>query len=133
MAVMSPPLAVADATPVNFSFRLWKSSVNVQLRFYTDADGTVEVGTRGTGQRDVTATNTTSAYEGPFSDPALVVPSLVSDINGGTITNMVDGKWYEIELGSGMGQLTLAAVSDVDPVGSVTYRVIAEAEGSCTV
>jgi hypothetical protein len=133
MALMSPPIAVADATPVKFSFRMWRSSCNVQIRFYTDLAGTAEVATRGTGQRDVTGTNTTSAYEGTFTSPTTIVPVLVTDVPGATVANMVDGKWYSLDLGSGMGQLTLAAVADVNPGGAVTYRVIAEVEGVCTV
>lgn len=129
---MSPPIAVADATPVHFSFRLWKPSCNVQIRFFTDAEGTIEVGTLGTGQRDLTVTNTASAYEGPFSDPTARA-TFVSNLTNGVIANVVDGKWIEVPFGSGMGNMTIVAAADSNPIGSATYRVIAEVEGTCTV
>lgn len=125
---MSPPIAVADATAVTFTFKHYLTSVNAQVRFYTDADGTTQMGTRGTGTRDVTATNTSTAYEGPFTNPT-PTQEFDSDINGGTITAMVSEKWYELDLGGGMQNVTLTAVSNVDAPGSATYRIIVDAPG----
>lgn len=129
MALMSPPIANADATAVTFTFAQYRTSVNVQVRFYTDAAGTAEMGTRGTGTRDVTATNTSTAYEGNFANPGTTQP-FVSDIDNGTIAAMVSEEWNEISLGGGMQNVTLVATVDVDAPGSVVYRIIVDAAGS---
>lgn len=134
MAIMSPPILVAAATPINFVLRRRLVAVNIQVRFYTDADGLVEVGTRGTGSRDITATNISSAFEGVFGNPTRVVPNIVSDLENGTVTAMVDGKWIELLLGgAGLGQLTIAAATNTNPAGATSYRIIVDAEGSCSV
>ena len=129
MALMSAPILVADSTAVSFPFRLQRSAVSIQVRFYTDAEGLAEMGTRGTGTRDVTVTNTSTGYEGPFKAPVVVVPSFVSNIDGGVLAAMVSETWYELDLGSGLGEVTVVAVPNVDAPGSLTYRIIVDAEG----
>jgi hypothetical protein len=132
MSLISPPILVAAATPVNFTLRNRRTSCNVQVRFYTDAAGTVEMGTRGTGTRDLTATNSSSGYQGSFSAPTAIGP-FTSNINGGAITAMISETWYELGLGSGMGQLTLVAVANVNAPGSASYRIIVDSEGDSSV
>lgn len=132
MSLISPPILVAAATPVNFTFRERRTVVNVQVRFYTDAAGTVEMGTRGTGTRDLTATNSSSGYQGAFSNPTAIGP-FTSNINNGAIVAMVSETWYELALGGGMGQLTLVAAANVDAPGSLSYRIIADSEGDSSV
>lgn len=129
MALMSDPIAVADATPTTFKFSNFRSSVNVQVRFYTDADGRVELTPRGTGSRDIVATNTSAAYSGGPIRPTEVIREFVSDINNGSLTAAADGKWYELTLGGGMGQVTLTSAPSTTPGTAVTYRVFADAEG----
>ena len=41
-----------------------------------------------------------------------------------------DGKWYEIDLGSGMGNVTLVAAPTVTPGTATVYRIIVDAAGS---
>jgi hypothetical protein len=130
MALMSPPILVAASTAIKFSFSQRQASVNAQVRFYTDAAGLVELAPLGTGSRAVTATNTATAFEGLFSSPGATLSNFDNDINGGTITAAVDGRWYEIALGSGMGNLTLVAAPNVTPGTAVTYRIIVDAAGS---
>lgn len=132
MALMSPPIAVADATPVNFDFSQYRASVNVQTRFYSDAAGLVEV-TPGTGSRDISATNVSTAYEGDFSDPGTVIEDFVSAIDGGAIAGAVDGRWYELTLGGGLDNVTLTAAANTTPGTAVTYRVFVDAPGSSSV
>lgn len=128
MALMSPPIAVAASTAVSFSFGQYLSSVNVEVRFYTDAAGTAQMGTRGTGTRDLTAINTSTAYEGPFRNP-VDTQTFVSDINGGSITAAVSERSYELALGGGMQNVTITAAPNVNAPGSATYRIIVDAPG----
>lgn len=129
MALMSPPILVAAATAVKFSFLQYQRSVNVQTRFYTDAAGLVPLAI-GTGARDITATNTASAYEGQFADPGTTESSFVSSIDGGAISAAVDGRWYELGLGGGMQNVTLTAAVNVSPGTAVSYRIFVDAPGS---
>lgn len=129
MALMSPPILVGASTAVAFTFSQRQSSVNVQVRFFTDTAGLVELAPLGTGSRDVTATNSSSAFQGPFSNPGTTL-SFVSDINGGTLTGMVDGKWYELDLGANMGNVILVAAPNVSPGTAASYRIIVDVAGS---
>ena len=130
MALMSPPILVAASTAVEFAFSQRQASVNAQVRFYTDAAGLVELSPLGTGSRDFTATNTSSAFQGQFSDPGTELRNFASNIDGGTLAAAADGKWYEIDLGSGMGNVTLVAAPNVTPGTATTYRIIVDAAGS---
>lgn len=129
MALMSDPIAVADATPATFKFPNFRSSVNAQVRFYTDAGGLTEISPRGTGSRNVVATTTSAAYSGDATRPTETIREFVSDIDNGTLTAAEDGKWYVLSLGSGLGQVTLAAAANVTPGTAVTYRVFVDSEG----
>jgi hypothetical protein len=130
MALMSPPIAVGDSTEVFYEFRLRERTINVQYRFYTDTEGEVELTPAGAGLRVVTATNTSNAFEGPFSRPVDTQEDLESSINNGTLASAVDARWYEFFLGSGMSNVTISAAPDTTPGGAVTYRVIVDAPGS---
>jgi hypothetical protein len=125
---MSPPIAVAAATAVKFTFSQYRSLVNAQVRFYTDAAGLLPLAV-GTGSRDITATNTAEAFEGPFTSPG-TAETIVSGINGGTIVGAVDGTWYELDLGGGMQNVTLAAAANVTPGTAVSYRIFVDSPGS---
>lgn len=129
MALMSPPILVAASTAVAFTFSQRMPSVNVQVRFFTDAEGLIELAPVGTGSRDVTATNSATAFEGQFSDPGTTL-TFTSAINGGTLSAMVDGTWYELDLGSNMGNVIIAAAPNVTPGGAVSYRIIVDTAGS---
>jgi hypothetical protein len=132
MALMSDPIAVADATAATFKFTYFRASVNVQVRFYTTlaAEPADQLSPRGTGSRDIAVTNVTGAFSGDSTIPTQVLREFTSDIDGGTITAMVDGKWYELALGGGMGQLTIAAVANTTPGTALSYRIIVDAAGS---
>lgn len=127
--MMSAPIAVASATAYKFSFAGYQASVNVQVKFYTDAAGTTPLAPLGTGSRDITATNTSTAFEGQFRNPT-PTQTFDSTIDDGTITGAVDGRWYEIPLGSGMQNVTLVAVANVTPGTAVSYRLIVDTQGS---
>ena len=129
MALMSDPILVADATPWSFAFSNYRSSVSVQVRFFTDLAGLVEVGSRGTGSRDLTAWNVSSAYSGKSTKPTATLRNFTSDLTNGTITGVPDGRWTELLLDGGLGQVTIAAVANTPVGGSVTYRIIVDAEG----
>lgn len=128
MALMSPPILVAAATAVTFSFSGYRSNVNVQVRFYTDAEGLVPLAI-GTGSRDLTATNTSSAFQGSIVSPG-TEETFVSNIDGGTLTAAVDGTWYELGLGGSMQNITLAAAANVNPGTAVSYRIFVDSPGS---
>ena len=128
MALMSDPILVAASTPWSFAFSNYRSSVSVQVRFFTDANGLVEVGTRGTGSRDLTATSVSRAYSGRSTNPTAVL-SLVSDLSSSTISALPDGQWAELLLDGGLGQVTIVAAPNVTPGGAITYRIIVEADG----
>ena len=130
MALMSPPILVADATAVVFRFSQRQATVNAQVRFFTDAAGLVELLPVGTGSRNVTATNSASAFEGEFADPGTTLTDFVSAIDSGTLTGMVDGTWYEFNFGSGMGNVILSAAVNVTPGGALSYRIIVDTAGS---
>lgn len=127
MALMSPPIAVASAALVRFSFRQFRSSVNVQVVFYSDAEGTAQIA-GGTGLRDVTAYNESDAFEGPFTDRT-AQQSFVSTIDEGTLLGMVDLRWYQLFLGAGMQNVLLSGAVNVNPGGAVTYRIVVESAG----
>lgn len=128
MALMSPPILVAASTAVFFDFAQYRLTVNAQVRFYTDAAGETELTPRGTGSRDITATNTSTAHQGAFSFPE-ATQTFNSDIDNGTIAAAVDGRWYELDLGGGMQNVTLTAAPNVTPVTAVTYRIVVDAPG----
>lgn len=130
MAMMSGPIAVASATAYKFTFSGYQTSVNVQMKFYTDAAGETALAPLGTGSRDITATTTTSAFQGSFRNPEPATQTFTSNINGGSISAAVDGRWYELALGSGMQNVTLAAAANVTPGTAVSYRIIVDASGS---
>jgi hypothetical protein len=127
---MSGPIAVADATPWSFQFVNFRTAVNVMVRFYTDAAGTVDVGTLGTGSRDVTATNVSAAYQGNATRPTETMRDIACNIYNGTVTAMPDGQWREFSLGGGLGQITIAAAANVNPGGALAYRIFVEAVGT---
>jgi hypothetical protein len=129
MALMSPPIAVADATPVLFSFSGYRTSCNVQVRFYTDADGIVSLSPLGTGSRALAFTNTSSAFEGAFADPG-TEETFNSNINGSAVAAAVDGTWYKVDLLAGLQNLTIASAANVTPGTAVTYRIIVDVQGS---
>lgn len=131
MALMSDPIAVADETPATFKFQNFRTAVNVQVRFYSTlaAEPGDQLSPRGTGSRDLTVTNVSSAFSGGSISPTAVLRDFVSDIDGGTLTGVVDGKWYELTLGGGMGQVTISAASNVDGA-AVSYRIIVDAVGA---
>lgn len=130
MALMSPPILVAASTAVKFTFSQRQLSANVQVRFFTDVDGLISLSPLGTGSRDITATNTSTAFQGLFSTPGTTLENLISNIDDGVLTAAADGMWHEILLGSGMGNITLVAVANVTPITAVTYRLIVDAAGS---
>lgn len=132
MALMSDPIPVAGATPATFKFVNFRSAVNVQVRFYTTlaAAPADQLSPRGTGSRDLTATNVSSAFSGGSTSPTEVLRDFTSDINNGTIVAMADGRWYELALGGGMGQITLVAAANVTPGAALSYRIIVDAEGA---
>jgi len=131
MALIGPPIPVADATSVLFDFRNYQRSVNAQVRFYTDLAGLVPLSPTGTGSRDITTTNTSSGYEGAFSNPVELptVSPFVSTIENGVIAAAVDGQWYEILLGGGMQNVTLSSAAVVTPGTAVSYRLIVDSNG----
>jgi hypothetical protein len=126
VAQVSPPILVADATPALFNFTR-RAAVNVQVRFYTDAAGTVPSDT-GLGSRDLTATNSSMFYE-RGRDSGYRAKTLESEIDNGALMACVGGTWYEMLLGGGMQQLTLAATGGADPPGAASYRIAVDAEG----
>ena len=128
MALLSPPILEAASTAVRFDFSQYRLAVNVQVRYYTDAAGTVEVTPLETGSRNITATNTSTGYEGLFRSPG-VPQTFNSNINNGTIAAAADGRWYELSLGGGLQNVTLVAAPNVPPGGAVSYRIIVDAPG----
>lgn len=128
MALMSPPIAVANADVVRYEFKTYRDSVNVQVVFYSDANGTVQIA-GGTGLRDITAENEAEAFEGQFADPG-PEQQFLSGMEKGSLLGAVDGRWYELLLGGGMQNVLLSAVANVNPGGAVTYRLIVDAPGS---
>jgi len=128
MALMSDPIAVASSDPWAFTFSNYRSSVNVQVRFYTDLAGETEISPRGTGSRDLTATNIAPAYAGSQTNPTSV-QKLTSDIFNGALAALPDGLWRELSLGGGLGQVTIVAAPNTTPPGALTYRIVVEAEG----
>jgi len=130
---MSPAIPVAASTPASFTFSLRKLSCNVQFRFYTDAAGSegADYSPRGTGSRNLTATASTTSFEGSVQSPTTVFyQPFTSDIANGTFPAMPDGQWFELGLGSGAGQVTIVATPDVTPGGAVSYRVFVDADGA---
>lgn len=127
MALMSPPIAVADATAVRFDFSRYRDTVNVQVRFYSDAAGETELSPLGTGSRDLAITNTSTAFAGAFANPE-VTQTFDSDVV--SLAAVADGLWTEVDLGGGMNNITVTAAVDVSPGTAVTYRIIVDAPGS---
>jgi hypothetical protein len=132
MALMSDPIPVADETPASFKFENFRASVNVQVRFYTTlaAEPADQLSPRGTGSRDITATNVSSAFSGGTISPTSVLRGFTSDINGGALVAAADGSWYELGLGGGMGQVTLTSAAVVTPGTALSYRLIVDAIGA---
>lgn len=123
---MSPPIAVADATPVTFRFDLWQTSALVQVRFYTDAAATeaAQLSPLGTGSRNITASMTVTALQDEDS-PGDAQIFAGGNIDGAApLVAVPDGKWEEIDLGSGSKNLTIVSAANVTPGSAVSYRII---------
>lgn len=134
MALVSPPIPVADDTPLDCELTIRRLSVNVQFRYYSDAAGTLEVVPRGGGTRDLVATNRASGFVGDFRNPTAVIAPFVSDVEGGTLSTAVSERWYELNLGSGFGQLTITAAGlGADAPGAATYRIVVDADGKSSI
>jgi len=125
MAVMSPPILVANSDAQVFQFKGSVATCNVQVRFFSDDAGTVEIAP-GTGSRDITATTLVSAYEGPAGRPTAVVTDVLTDLELGTLAAAVDGVEYALDFGSGVPNVRLVAAPNTTPGGAVTYRVYVE-------
>ena len=132
MALMSDPIPVADETPASFKFDNFRTAVNVQVRFYTTlvAAPADQLSPRGTGSRDITATNVSSAFSGGTISPTEVLRGFTSDIDGGVLSAVPDGEWHELGLGGGMGQVTLTSAVVVTPGTALSYRLIVDAIGA---
>lgn len=124
MAVASPalPLASTDAQAFTFSRR---TVLNVQVRFYLDAAGTVPIAA-GTGSRDLTATNVTPV----FVERVAIHAPVENAIDGGTRAGCVGGTWYLLGLGGGLQQANIAASGGVDPGGAASYRIVVDVEAT---
>lgn len=123
MAVMSPPIAVAAATPIRVEFANVAPSANIQYRFYSDAAGTVAIAP-GTGTRDLSLFHDASAFEGSFSSPGQTLPFDDSSLENGTIVDAVDGMIYEADFGAGLSSITITAAAKTTPGSAVVYRVV---------
>lgn len=88
MATVSPALALGTTTAQSFRFSR-RAVVNVQVRFYSDADGTVPIAA-GSGSRDLTATNVSPTYEGRWfvldRSPVQIVSGSVAFTAGNPVT-----------------------------------------------
>ena len=122
MAVMSPPIPVASSDAQIFQFKGLVDTCNVQVRFFSDAAGTVEIAP-GTGSRDITATTLVSAYEGPAGRPTAVVTDVLTGLDRGTLAAAVDGVEYALDFGAGAPNVRLVVAPNVTPGGAATYRV----------
>lgn len=129
MALMSPPIPVADATPVHFDLASYVPSANVAVHFFTDAEGMTAVAAPASGTRDVTASINWTAREGSFRSPGEVL-EFTSFMNDGSIPGMVSATAYELSFGRGAQHITLVAVQNADPVDATTYRIIVDGHGA---
>ena len=129
MAIMSPAIPITASTPVAFNFSNYRTSTNITIFFFTDADGRVALTLRGTGSRDVVTTTTTTAFETESSSPEPTL-TLESDIFGGNVTGMPDGQLRQFEHGAGMKNIKLVAAPDVNGAAA-SYRIFADAQGVC--
>lgn len=123
MAQASALIPYATVIPVTFRFTVLPS-VNAQVRFF-DAGG-------GAFGQIGTATLVARNYSQIVTSPG-VVPRwseiLLSDITNGTNVNANGGQWYELDLGSGMSQVTIESTSTGPaPPGVVYYRLIVDAD-----
>ena len=116
MAVASAPQPIAFGGPIAFDFR-WRKRVKVQVRFYTNLEGTASYDP-GLGAADVDVSTTDLVVErgGAYS------AELPSDYTNATQT-LAGGTWGEFEFADGSRQATAVVSAIVNPGAAVSYRV----------
>jgi hypothetical protein len=119
----SEALLLADADPITFRFAAERTSVLVQIAYYTSADCDVgdEVAA-GTGLATLTATG----IDGVQLD-GVEIGSLETDLDDGVLTDCLGRTWYLLEWGCPLGQITISADVTSDPATALAYRLIVAA------
>lgn len=129
--VLGPAIPIASPTATRCDFRAHVDAVNVQIRFFTDADGLVPIAP-GTGSATLTSTSDAVAYRSPRSAGERVPVSgdrVQSHWVSAAIVGAVGGTWNVMDLGAGTDTLTITPSVIVPPGGAVTYSIGFDCDG----
>ena len=124
MSIASPPQVLAFTGPLEFRFASRKA-VKVQVRFYEDAAGTIEIA-YGTGTRDVVATTTDLVI-----DLTTDYSAEIESAYAGGAKLLTGGTWTEFEFADGAVRAAFACSGGANPAGppvALSYRVILSIE-----
>lgn len=129
MSYAGPAIAVGSPVATRFNFNDRRLAVNVQLRFFTDADGLVSLA-GGTGSATLTATHSAPMFRGSRRDPEQIDAgaNVESTFAMTAIAGAVDGEWQELTLGGGTSSVVITPSALVVPGSAVTYSIIVDAE-----
>ena len=127
MGNASEPIPIGDSGPQPFTFQ-YRAAVSLQIVFYEDAAGTVEIPPSAGGSATLTITRRCSAYTGSSVNPTRVnLP--VSAIDGGTEAAVPGATLKGFALGGGAESIFAQATVVVAPGAPVglSYRLHVDA------
>ncbi len=129
MGNISPPQTLGSSEPVPLTF-LYRSAVNLQIVFYSDAEGMTPIPASGGGTATLTYTRQSAAFEGPTTR-AVRIPLPESNFDGGSMADVPGATLVAAGLGGGAASIIVRATSVSGPAGppvALSYRIHADAE-----
>ena len=129
MSFAGPAVPVGAPTSTRFNFERPLGSVNVQIRFFSDAAGLVPIAP-GVGSATLTATHEATMFRGTFGNPERISDGVqvLSSFAGGAIVAAAAATWQELALGGGTATVSITPSVLVLPPGAVTYSIVLDTE-----
>lgn len=130
MSFAGPAIPVGSPTSTRFNLERVHDSVNVQIRFFSDAEGLVPIAP-GAGSATLTATHEATMMRGTPISPELIDSGaqVLSAFSSGAIVGAAAATWQELALGGGTATVTITPSALVLPPGAVTYSIVIDTEG----
>jgi len=121
LASAAVPIATVDEWQ-SFSINR-RQIVSVQIRFYSDALGTVAIEASAGGTATLNLRTVEPVYVSP-NTPTSYRDTLTSNLSSGPLALAAGATWYAAGFGSGVQDLQMSANTIVPPGGALSYRLI---------
>jgi hypothetical protein len=118
LASAAVPIATVDAWQQLSINR--RQIASLQIRFYSDADGTVAIEASAGGTATINIRTTEPVYDASNS----YRDTLTSNIESGSRALSAGATWYAAGFGSGVQHLEMSANTIVAPPGAASYRFL---------